>query len=246
MKTGEQLFNVYNEQGPKPWKTWNGHDVPRWADTSDQVRAKWNAVAAAQNDKELEDVREFMRKFGQLPLDRDGKEMAGPHPVAMRKLEERFKFLKEELEEFEMNISNSDNINVFAELADALVDLVYVAKGTALLMGLPWNELWNDVQRANMAKVRGVGKRGNLVDCIKPVGWEPPHGAKILRDAGFDEKAEPWDDPENTHASHGRGTEADGPDDSDCPCRKTERQDECAKAGCGFCLSDAVIAKRSR
>lgn len=194
MKTGEQLFNIYNEQGPNPWKTFDGRDVPRWDAVSDQVRAKWNAVAAAQ-DNELEDVRRFMRKFGQLPLNADGTEMTKPHPVAERKLDERFRFMREELNEFDAAIDDVD-VNNFAELADALVDLVYVAKGTALLMGLPWAELWNDVQRANMAKVRGVGKRGNLVDCVKPDGWVPPQGVKILEAAGFDGSDEAWDDPE--------------------------------------------------
>ncbi len=37
------------------------------------------------------------------------------------------------------------------------------------------------------------------------------------------------------HHEHGRGTAEDGPDDSDCPCRATLLQDECASTGCGFC-----------
>lgn len=43
----EQFFNVYNETGPSPWKTFDGRDVPRWADliNGDQVRGKWRAVA---------------------------------------------------------------------------------------------------------------------------------------------------------------------------------------------------------
>jgi hypothetical protein len=43
----ERLFNAYNEQGPNPWKTFDGRDVPRWPSLSDQVRQKWLAVAAA-------------------------------------------------------------------------------------------------------------------------------------------------------------------------------------------------------
>lgn len=37
------------------------------------------------------------------------------------------------------------------------------------------------------------------------------------------------------HDEHGRGTEADGPDGSDCPCRTTTERPTCAAAGCGFC-----------
>jgi hypothetical protein len=41
----ELFFNAYNSQGPNPWKTWDGKDVPRWGALNDQVRAKWKAVA---------------------------------------------------------------------------------------------------------------------------------------------------------------------------------------------------------
>lgn len=54
MKTAEQLFNAYNSQGPNPWKTFDGRDVPRWDSPTmtDQVRAKWEAVA-----RELEELK---------------------------------------------------------------------------------------------------------------------------------------------------------------------------------------------
>ena len=70
--------------------------------------------------------------------------------------------------------------------ADALVDLVYVALGTGVMMGLPWQQLWDDVHRANMGKVRGVGKRGHAVDLVKPEGWVGPRTAEILEAAGYD------------------------------------------------------------
>lgn len=41
------MFDAYNEQGPNPWKTFDGRDVPRWEALNDQVRAKWQAAAAA-------------------------------------------------------------------------------------------------------------------------------------------------------------------------------------------------------
>jgi hypothetical protein len=40
----EEMFNAYNEQGPNPWKTFDGRDVPRWDAITDQVRAKWEAA----------------------------------------------------------------------------------------------------------------------------------------------------------------------------------------------------------
>lgn len=47
------------------------------------------------------------------------------------------------------------------------------------------------------------------------------------------------------HEEHGRGTEEDGPDAPDCPCRGTKQETACARAGCGFCIA-AVIARGIR
>ncbi len=47
-----------------------------------------------------------------------------------------------------------------------------------------WNELWDDVQRANMAKERALrpedSKRGSKWDVIKPEGWVPPRTAALV------------------------------------------------------------------
>jgi hypothetical protein len=39
---------------------------------------------------------------------------------------------------------------------------------------------------------------------------------------------------QDPHRNHGRGDEH-GPEDPDCTCRGTDKQKECAVAGCGFC-----------
>lgn len=125
-------------------------------------------------DKELEDVRSFHQKFDILNNDI-------PTMITKRKLQERIECMQEELDEFKKAVAEQD----FPEQADALIDLVYFAKGTAVMMGLPWADLWDDVQRANMAKVRGVGKRGHAVDMVKPEGWKKPDGETILKNAGW-------------------------------------------------------------
>lgn len=47
-----------------------------------------------------------------------------------------------------------------------------------------WNELWADVQRANMSKERALresdSKRGSTYDVIKPAGWIPPRTEEII------------------------------------------------------------------
>ena len=93
----------------------------------------------------------------------------------------RVGFLHEELDELCLSYEDSD----LEGCADALIDLVYVAMGTALMMGLPWEKLWNEVQRANMAKRLAKpdgsdSKRGSPLDVVKPPGWVgPDHSAAL-------------------------------------------------------------------
>lgn len=91
-------------------------------------------------------VGEFHRKFD---LDHA---LSGAKPHLLERNVEAFrrKFLHEELREYEEAVDAGD----LPKGADALIDLVYVALGTAHLMGLPWAELFAEVQRANMAKER--------------------------------------------------------------------------------------------
>jgi predicted HAD superfamily Cof-like phosphohydrolase len=125
-------------------------------------------------DKEVEDVRTFHKKFDILSNDK-------PAMLTKRKLQERIECMQEELDEFKKAVNEQN----FLEQADALIDLVYFAKGTAVMMGLPWAALWDDVQRANLSKERGVGKRGHAVVMIKPEGWQGPMTGAILNDAGY-------------------------------------------------------------
>jgi len=123
----------------------------------------------------INDVIDFQEKLGQW-------KRGNIRHLTQRKLQERMELLQEELNEF----GDASRAQDMAEQADALVDLVYVALGTANMLGLPWEELWADVHRANMAKQRGVGKRGHKVDVIKPTGWEGPKTMGILLAHGYD------------------------------------------------------------
>lgn len=151
-----------------------------------------------------DDVYTFHKKFGLIAG-------ARPQQLTQRKLKERVEFMLEELEEFatasELCIGENKALDLevgnlvgptegpnFADQADALIDLVYVAMGTAVMMGLPWQQLWDDVQRANMSKVRGMTKRGHAVDVTKPEGWIGPDGESILFDHGYDPAAKEVDD----------------------------------------------------
>lgn len=149
----------------------------------------------------FKDVGDFHKKFG-LPTADDTAPGALPEDV----LRFRGNFLLEELAEFfsacnmgeiadqlealadyvKTNAPIGNNKVDLAAAGDALVDLNYVSLGTAHLMGLPFDEMWREVQRANMSKVRASGsddprsKRSHSLDVVKPVDFVPPNHEPIL------------------------------------------------------------------
>ena len=134
----------------------------------------------------VSDVAAFHAKFG-LTYD-------GPPRVLDDALGEfRKKFLQEELAEYkEAMYMASYNVQFrpekitenLASMLDALVDLVYVAVGTAEYHGFPFAEAWRRVQTANMAKERAASaadsKRGHAFDVVKPKGWIAPDHTDLV------------------------------------------------------------------
>lgn len=119
---------------------------------------------------EFLDVQEFHAKFN-VPVPLDFK------PLSPEVLEFRVKFMQEELDEFSESAQRGDMVGMF----DALLDLVWVAKGTADFMGLEagdWDMGWAAVATANLSKRRAVSasesKRGTSLDIVKPLGWVGP------------------------------------------------------------------------
>lgn len=133
---------------------------------------------------EYQGVKAFHEKFG--------VSMAKVASLLGREaFEFRLKFMQEELDEFNTDHEAGD----LHGAADALVDLVYVAVGTALIMGLPWDRLWAEVQRKNMEKMRATkkdeSKRGSKFDVVKPAGWTPPDHTNALMD-GYSLNFQGW------------------------------------------------------
>ena len=89
---------------------------------------------------------------------------------------ERFRFLNEEVGEY-LEAAHKGNI---IGAVDGLLDTIYVALGTLYFMNVPVQECWDAVHKANMAKVRGITKRGNACDAVKPPGWIGPEGEIAL------------------------------------------------------------------
>ena len=132
----------------------------------------------------FDDVGDFHEKF-----DLDNVTHHGEYPrggVDHELLLYRRTFMAEELEEFTTAMAKGDIVEMF----DALLDITYVAMGTAHLLGLPWEDGWEEVQRSNMAKERAAAdgsnsKRLSSFDVIKPEGWTPPQIRDLLEAHGW-------------------------------------------------------------
>jgi predicted HAD superfamily Cof-like phosphohydrolase len=123
----------------------------------------------------VKDIDDFHKKFGLAPR------ISGAVP-SKELLEFRVGFLMEELSELNLSLSKTP-IDIEGTL-DALVDLVYVALGTAWLLNLPFDAAWKRVHEANMKKVRATdpsaSKRGTSMDVVKPIGWVAPTFTDLL------------------------------------------------------------------
>ncbi len=89
--------------------------------------------------------------------------------------------LVEEFAEYTNAITKKDA----AAALDAVVDIVYIALGTAWLFNLPVEKAWEEVQKANMSKIRAKSKskkRGTKFDVIKPKDWKAPNIEKIVEE----------------------------------------------------------------
>lgn len=114
----------------------------------------------------FDDIHEFHTKILQL-------EVRSPNLLGRELAMERLRFMQEELSEFMEAVYAGD----ITKATDGLLDLIYVAAGTLWFMGVPSQECWDAVQKANMAKVRGTTHRGNKIDAAKPNGWVGPEAA---------------------------------------------------------------------
>jgi predicted HAD superfamily Cof-like phosphohydrolase len=122
----------------------------------------------------FEMVQQFHKKF--LPIIYCGKPRTLPENVSKF----RIAFLEEELNEYKKAVTENNIHDQF----DALIDLVYVALGTAALHAFDFNAGFNLVHNANMNKIlakhEGESKRGYAYDIIKPPGWVAPNLNSLL------------------------------------------------------------------
>mgnify|MGYP003132557863 FL=1 len=126
-------------------------------------------------DTLIKDIDQFHKKF------KFEKNLKVGIPDDNELVNFRTSFLMEELAEYTQAITKKDA----AGALDALVDIVYIALGTAWLFNLPFEKAWNEVQKANMSKIRTKSKskkRGTSFDVVKPKGWTPPDIEQIIEE----------------------------------------------------------------
>lgn len=103
-------------------------------------------------------VRDFHKKYN-LAVNKQCKELQ----LA------RVKHMQEELSEYAKAVAQND---IEGQL-DALVDLVYVALGTAHYENFDFDGAFTEVHTANMKKIQRATERSKW-DVVKPVGWTAP------------------------------------------------------------------------
>lgn len=107
-------------------------------------------------------VREFHQAFGHPVAD-------FPKQMSSERREKRYNWMKEELDEFK---SAEDLV----DQADAIADIIYLALGTAVELGIDIAPIVDIVHEANMRKLGPDGKPIYRPDgkIGKPEGWVPP------------------------------------------------------------------------
>ena len=115
-----------------------------------------------------DDIIAFRSKYD-LPI----PEITGA--ISTTDLDYRLRHIEEEVRELNRAVDTEDLV----EMADALVDIVYVTIGTAMACGINFQACWDEVHRSNMQKRRAKpdgsdSKRGSGLDIVKPEGWTPP------------------------------------------------------------------------
>ena len=91
----------------------------------------------------------------------------------------RYMHMVEEVNEFQY----SNNMSDMHGCVDALIDVVYIALGTANMLGLTekqWNECWDKVHVANMSKEINIDASGHKLGVTKPANFIAPDFAHVL------------------------------------------------------------------
>lgn len=136
--------------------------------------AKYELGIVSEMKKLLDDVAAFHHATDTPILDKPEFPADGRRALRADLIEEEVKELLE-----------AEDADDLVEVADALVDIIYVTVGHALEYGIPLDRVWDEVQRSNMAKIDpATGKVRKREDgkVLKPEGWTPPDVRGVLNE----------------------------------------------------------------
>jgi len=124
----------------------------------------------------FQQVQDFHWRFGLAS--RDAPTTGPGLGAAEEQVSLRRRLVEEEVGELADAVAAQDLVAV----ADALADIVYVALGTADLLGIPFDEVFAEVHRANMSKLGADGRPVLRADgkVMKGPGYTPPDVAGVL------------------------------------------------------------------
>jgi predicted HAD superfamily Cof-like phosphohydrolase len=135
----------------------------------------------------FKDVQKLYNKFGMHSEEKNNELCQLSEAELLKRAELILEEFNEFLEASGLRLTTTGKLTkapgtsqLLHDQADSLVDLCYVVLGTAVVMGLPWEDLWNEVQRANSEKQLGIGPRGWSGDLVKPPGWKGPDINEVL------------------------------------------------------------------
>jgi predicted HAD superfamily Cof-like phosphohydrolase len=117
----------------------------------------------------VEDVLSFHRTFGCHVGNRPGT----PSPPLVKL---RLALIGEEFRELLRAVDRQS----IPDVADAIVDLIYVSIGTAIAYGIDIRPIWRAVQKANMAKAGGGRRADGKI--LKPAGWQAPDVTGLIEE----------------------------------------------------------------
>lgn len=88
------------------------------------------------------------------------------------------------IKSYEIAYQNKDASAIAKSFAEIYVNCLFGASHMGFTEDM-WNELWDDVQKCNLSKVRATkssdSKRGSTFDVVKPAGWKPPRTEELVQ-----------------------------------------------------------------
>lgn len=166
---------VFTPVPPKEPKVENEENV----ENLDLIQKKAKLEEWYDYDYGLNGVSGIMYDVGEFHLACDQPVRYKPALPTDAEAELRLRLITEEFEETKRAIEAGDIV----EVADGLADLIYVIAGTALVYGIPLDEIWREVHDSNMAKIDSeTGKVLKRADgkILKPNGWKAPDIKSVL------------------------------------------------------------------